>query len=349
VDAQRIFIADGKLRPIWRCLLSIPMVILAVLVAGKAGAFVSAGLPLGGWGRYVWSSVFILLALLGAFELLTRVFDRKPLGSVGLAFCGRWQRELGMGLGLGALMIVLVAILERLLGLAQFSFYTAPPGRVLAWGAALLCMLFVAATNEELVFRGYPFQRLVEALGGAGKFLAGKVLGWAAFERFAEALGAAGAVALFAGLFGLMHLANPSRTWISTLNTMLVGVPLALAYLRTRALWLPIGIHFAWNFFQGYGLGLPVSGMEMPISVLRAEVSGSALLTGGAYGPEGGLLATGVIVATTVYLARSRRIYISKEMRALVFGPTPAEALAEAVVPREITAAQANVGRPESS
>ena len=349
MHAQRIFIADGKLRPIWRCLLSIPMVILAVLVAGKAGAFVAAGFPLGGWGQYVWSSVFTLPALLGTFELLTRVFDRKPLGSVGLAFCGRWQRELGTGLGLGALMILLVAAVERLLGLAQFSFSSAPPGRVLAWGAALLGMLFVAATNEELVFRGYPFQRLVEALGGAGKFLAGKVLGVAAFERFAESLGAAGGVALFAGLFGLAHLANPSRTWISTLNTMLVGVPLALAYLRTRALWLPIGMHFTWNFFQGYVLGLPVSGLEMPISVLRAEVSGETLLTGGAYGPEGGLLATGVIVAGAVYLALSRRIYISKEMRALVFGPTPAAAVVEAVVLREITAAQANIDRPESS
>lgn len=349
MDAQRIFIADGKLRPIWRCLLSIPLVILAVLVAGKAGAFMTAGLPLGGWGRYVWSSVFTLPALLGVFDLLTRVFDRKLLGSVGLAFCGRWLRELGMGLSLGAIMIVLVAALERLLGGAQFSFSSVPPSGVLAWGAALLGMLFVAATNEELVFRGYPFQRLVEALGGAGKFLAGKILGGAAFERLAEALGAAGAVALFAGLFGLAHIANPSRTWISTLNTMLVGVPLALAYLRTRALWLPIGIHCAWNFFQGYGLGLPVSGMEMPISVLRAEVSGNALLTGGVYGPEGGLLATGVIVATTVYLALSKRIYISEEMRALVFGPTPAAAVGEALVPREITAEQANVDRPESS
>jgi len=349
VNAVRIFIADGKLRPVWRFFLSIPMVILAMVVAGKAGAFVSAGLPLGGWGRYVWSSVFTLPALLGAFELLTRVFDRKPLGSVGLAFCGRWQRELGTGLGLGALMIVLVAALERLLGLAQFSFYSAPPGRVLAWGAALLCMLFVAATNEELVFRGYPFQRLVETLGGAGKFLAGKVLGLAAFERFAEALGVAGAVALFAGLFGLAHIANPSRAWISTLNTMLVGVTFALAYLRTRALWLPVGIHFAWNYFQGFGLGLPVSGLGVPFSVLRAEVTGNELLTGGPYGPEGGLLATGVIVAATVYLALSKRIYISKEMRTLVFGPTPAEAVAEGVVPRELTAEQANSDRPESS
>lgn len=323
MDAQRIFIADGKLRPIWRCLLSIPMVILAVLVAGMLAGFVLArATP---QGRVVGAQFFALAALLAAFKLLTSLLDRRPLGSVGLAFCGRWHLELGMGVGIGALMILTVGALEQLLGAAHFTVNSASPGQFAGWGVGLLVFLFVAGTDEELIFRGYPFQRLVDALGPAA------------------------AVALFSGAFGLVHLRNPDHTWLSTLNTMLVGVPLALAYLRTRALWLPIGIHFAWNFFQGYGLGLPVSGMEMPISVLRAEVSGSALLTGGAYGPEGGLLATGVIVATTVYIARSRRIYISKEMRALVFGPTPAEALAEAVVPRELTAEQANVDRPESS
>lgn len=347
MNAVRIFIADGKLRPIWRFLLSIPMVILAMVVAGMVAGFVLArATP---QGRVVGAQLFALAGLLAAFKLLTSLLDRRPLGSVGLAFCGRWHLELGMGLGFGALMIFTVAALERLLGIAHFTLNSASPGRFLGWGAGLFVFLFVAATNEELIFRGYPFQRLVEALGGAGKFLAGKVPGLAAFERFAEALGAAGAVALFAGLFGLVHLRNPDHTWLSTLNTMLVGVPLALAYLRTRALWLPVGIHLAWNYFQGFGLGLPVSGLGVPFSVLRAEVTGNELLTGGPYGPEGGLLATGVIVAATVYLSLSKRIYISKEMRTLVFGPTPAEAVAETVVPRELTAEQANSDRPESS
>jgi hypothetical protein len=81
----------------------------------------------------------------------------------------------------------------------------------------------------------------------------------------------------------------------------------------------------------------------MPFSFFRAEVSGSELLTGGSYGPEGGLLATGVIVAATVYLSLSRSIYISREMSALVFGPAPvAASAAEAVVPREVSTEQAN-------
>jgi hypothetical protein len=323
VNAVRIFIADGKLRPVWRFLLSIPMVILAMLVAGMVAGFVLARAS--PQGRVVGAQLFALAALLAAFKLLTSLLDRRPLGSVGLAFCGRWYLELGMGLGFGALMIFAVAALERLLGIAHFTLNSASPGQFAGWGVGLLVFLFVAATDEELIFRGYPFQRLADALGPAA------------------------AVALFSGAFGLVHLRNPDHTWLSTLNTMLVGVPLALAYLRTRALWLPIGIHFAWNFFQGYGLGLPVSGIRMPFSLYRAEVAGNQLLTGGAYGPEGGLLATGVIVAATVYLSLSKRIYISKEMRTLVFDPTPAEAVAETVVPRELTAEQANSDRPESS
>ena len=69
---------------------------------------------------------------------------------------------------------------------------------------------------------------------------------------------------------------------------MLVGVPLSVAYLRTRALWMPVGIHFAWNYVQGFIFGLPVSGFRLPTSVLTARVHGAAWLTGSAYGPEGG-------------------------------------------------------------
>jgi hypothetical protein len=152
---------------------------------------------------------------------------------------------------------------------------------------------------------------------------------------------------VLSALFGLLHLGNAGHTWISTLNTMLVGVPLAVGYLRTRALWLPVGIHFSWNFLQGYGLGLPISGSSVPYSVLSAEVSGNALLTGANYGPEGNLLTTFVIIAATGYLWRAKSIYTSEEMRALVFGPPRAEASAEGTaVQLNISSEPASVDRP---
>lgn len=292
---ENVFLAGGRLRPIWRFLLSLPTIFLALFLAAQVRNFVfgNQAFPL----NVLWLTLLIFPALLGAFKLLTGILDGRPLATVGLAFRGRWLRELGLGLLIGTVMILLVAAVERVLGVARFTLGTAPPGRLWLWAGGLLLFGFIAATNEELIFRGYPFQRLVEAVG------------------------AAGAVGLCSALFGAVHLGNPHHTWISTLNTALVGIPLAVAYLRTRLLWLPIGIHFAWNFVQGFLLGLPVSGVEFPYPLFHAEVSGNALLTGGNYGPEASLLATVVVVLATGYLGFSKSIYISEETRALVFTP----------------------------
>lgn len=295
---EKVFLVHDGLRPIWRCCLSAAMIVVAYM-----GVAIALGTLFGAldWeatllSNLFWLNLLMLPALLGVFKILTAVFEGKSLGSVGLAFRGRWRQELAVGLGLGTAMILLVAGLERLLGLATFRWTTDSPQRLLSSGAFCFLLFLIAATNEELAFRGYPFQRLVDSIGSLG------------------------AVAVFSALFGLSHLANPSHTLGSTLNTMLVGVPLSVGYLRTRALWLPVGLHFGWNFFQGCALGLPVSGLLAPFSIFRAEVRGSNLLTGGNYGPEGGLLATAVIAAATLYLCFSRRIYISEEMRELVFG-----------------------------
>jgi membrane protease YdiL (CAAX protease family) len=219
---------------------------------------------------------------------------------MGLAFCGRWKTELAMGMGLGAATILAVGAMEWGLSLAHFSRNPIAT-QLLLEGGAYYCVLFmIAAAVEEITFRGYAFQRLVDAMGPVG------------------------AVIILSVVFSLVHLWNPSHTWLSTGNTILVGVAFSMAYLRTRSLWLPLGMHFAWNFVLGYGLGLPVSGIQFSKTLLSASVAGSAQLTGGDYGPEGGWLATVVILAALIYLSFSRSIYMSGEMRALVFGPANA-------------------------
>lgn len=258
-----------------------------------------------------WFNLMILAALLGIYKMLCTLLDDKPLASVGVAFHSRWKTELGTGFTLGAVMILAVAALERAFGLAGFSWMP-PTGesqrQVLIWAVVSLILFSVAGTAEELSFRGYPFQRLAESLGPAG------------------------AVAVFAALFGAAHLGNRAHTWISTFNTMLVGVTLAVAYLRTRSLWLPIGIHVSWNVIQGYALGFPVSGILLPAALVRPQIHGADWLTGGSYGPEGSLPATGVIVMATAFLLLSKSIYVSKEMRELV-GSAPAPNRAEAGAP----------------
>lgn len=295
---ERIFLVGGRLRSAWRFFLSVP----GVYVAFAATQVVLQALPQSFKSRSPYFQTFflenllLLLALLGVFKVLTAFCERRPLGSVGLAFHGRWGRELGLGIILGAAMILAVAALERTFRLAHFGLNSLSPAHALSSGVFYSLTLAMAATNEELVFRGYPFQRLVEAITPAG------------------------GIAVASALFGLAHLGNAHHTWISTVNTALVGVPLAIAYLRTRSLWMPVGIHFTWNFVLGFVIGLPVSGFAFPESLLQAQVHGAAWLTGAAYGPEGSVLATMVIVGATIYVLLSKRIYVSEEMRELVMG-----------------------------
>jgi membrane protease YdiL (CAAX protease family) len=227
----------------------------------------------------------------------TRVFEKRPFGSAGMALSGRWKAELALGLAIGTVMILAVAGMEWALGAAKFYWSGQEVRSLCLWGVGGFVVLTIAATNEEIMFRGYPFQRLVESIGPPG------------------------AIMILSVLFGFIHLGNPNSSWVGTANTALVGIPFSVAYLRTRMLWLPIGIHFAWNFVQAFVLGLPLSGISFPVALLRAEVSGSVTLTGGAYGPEAGLLATGIIVLATGYLAVSRSVYISEDTRAMVAGP----------------------------
>ena len=144
-------------------------------------------------------------------------------------------------------------------------------------------VFFAGAAHEEMVSRGYPFQRLMEVLGAP--------------------LAVVGQAAIFAGL----HHWNPHSNLMGTINTMLVGILFALAYLQTRQLWLPIGLHWSWNFFEA-AFGLPVSGITIEQMPLSAEVRGPELVHGGGYGPEAGLAASVVIAAVTVALIlRGRR------------------------------------------
>ena len=295
---DKVLSEDGRLRPFIRFLVSVAGIVTVAAAVGLTAIVMPV--PFGPWNRMAllfWFNLLLLPVLLGLYAILTHLLEHRALGSVGFALHPRWKNELVFGLVAGASMMLAVAGVEGLLGAATFSLAPAPPGKTILAGAFFLILLMLAAANEELVFRGYPFQRLVDA--GGPLF----------------------AVVALSVLFGAAHLRNPFHTWISILNTAVVGVLLAICYLRTRALWLPLGIHFAWNFVQGYILGLPVSGLALPGSVLQAKISGPLWLNGGAYGPEGSILCLGVIAAGTVYFFVSGRIFTTNEMQGLALGP----------------------------
>lgn len=281
--------ADGRLRAGWRALLFV-FGYLALVLLGFVGVISVAGqkwLEADVEFRLLANGFIGLAAGCLASWVFIRAFDRRSFRTLGLWFYAGWGRELWLGLLPGVGLLTLVVAPLALAGRIEFTgvkLDLAAALRALVW---TLLLLVPAAASEEVLFRGYPFQRLVEAWG-----------------RVAPVLG-------LSALFGAAHLSNPAHTWLSTANTVVVGIFLALLYLKTRGLWLPIGFHFAWNFAMGFGYSLPVSGIVLGAQPWATTLGGPVWLTGGNYGPEGSVLTTGVFVAATVWLGWTRRLGVS--------------------------------------
>lgn len=177
-------------------------------------------------------------------------------------------------------------------------------GRELPAGIAIGLVLFSAVVGVIAAFGGYRVighngpQVLVPAL--AISILSGfteEIFFRGFFFRLTEKwLGTWIALALSAGLFGALHLGNPNATVLAAIAIMLeAGIMLAAIYMLTRRLWMAIGLHAAWNFAQGGIYGIAVSGGAMD-GLLRPDMRGPDLLTGGAFGAEASLPA--IVVAT---------------------------------------------------
>jgi len=258
---------DGRRRrALWRFALAAGAYFVADWCAASLARF--APIPPGFEAVY-WPLLAIFL--LAAFTVLLAVCDKvreRPLAAQGLDLERPWARELFLGVLLSAGMIALAVLAIALLGSVRLRAHVTAGSLRLA--LVELWILITAALAEEVTFRGYPFQRL------------------------AESVGAAGAVTALSGLFGAAHLGNPHASLWGFLNTVLVGVLLALAYLRTRGLWLPWGIHLGWNAALGLVFGLPVSGLTEFAVLVEGKAQGPTWLTGGDYGIEAS--ATGTVV-----------------------------------------------------
>lgn len=233
------------------------------------------------------------------------LLEGLPFRALGWANHRGWLRDFGLGSIIGAVSVLLAVLVGVIGGGYHCNLNSAVPPYAI--GKALLGsgLLFIgAAAGEEMLFRGYPLQTLTRAR-----------LAWLA-------------IFLTSVPFAAAHLSNPNVVrGVTFANTALAGVWLAIAYLRTRSLWLPLGIHWAWNWTMGSVLGLPVSGITRlgPAPLFRFQDTGPAWLTGGAYGPEGGAICTVAILASMVFLWRTPWLTASDEMKALT-SPTLNEA-----------------------
>jgi len=296
--------ADGRIRPIWRAILYataglVALIAATILVLLFVEAFAPGAIQGLGSAKAMMARPMIFVAvyatsnvalLLLAWLFLT-VFDRRSFRVLGIWFFAGWGREVVAGVGLGVAVLVVCVGFSVTFRAVVFQGMADLSSASLLGLAKTALLLFFAAANEEFLFRGYAFQRLVDSLGAL----------WT--------------VLITSALFGIAHLFNPSPTPLSTANTVLAGVLLSLAYLKTRALWLPIGLHWAWNFTMGPVLGLPVSGLNVTPTLFRAESTGPQWLGGGAYGPEGGVLMTAVCVVAILWLSRTRKIAPSPAMQ----------------------------------
>jgi membrane protease YdiL (CAAX protease family) len=210
--------------------------------------------------------------------------DRRRIADFGLGLDRDWWLDLGFGFALGAALMTLVFGVELALGWIVVTGTFAPPGDFLSEFLAVCALFLVVGVQEELLARGYLLTNLCEGLRG-----------WLG-ERGSTAV----AVLVSSAVFGGLHLGNPNATLVSTLSISLAGVMLAVGYVLTDDLAIPIGLHISWNLFQGGVYGFPVSGLGIDVAVVAIAQRGPDRWTGGAFGPEAGLLGVAAILLGTL-------------------------------------------------
>jgi membrane protease YdiL (CAAX protease family) len=304
MEAYNFFIDEhGHLRSGWRlAIFAISFLICAqlcevLLLWSIAGVLHRSALDVAvsNWGFAAGHGAILFSAGLVGWAC-GKLFEELPLRALGCLPERGWLRNLAVGSALGAASLLLAAALATVTRGIHFRFDTAGPRSIGATVAVSALVFVFAAAAEEMLFRGYPLQTLTRAN-----------LAW---------LG----IILTSVPFAAVHLRNPNVVpGFTFVNTALAGLWLAVAYLRTRSLWLPLGLHWSWNWAQASLLGLPVSGIDRlaPAPLLRAINSGPDWLTGGSYGIEGGAACTIALLISTFVIWRTKLISSSNV-------PTPA-------------------------
>ena len=252
---------------------------------------------------------WVMLASWGCLKL----FEQLRLGSLGFGFFRGCGKEILLGLGIAAAMIVATVVLQMIGGGTRIilnpmfwktvngarSWDVIGSGMILREAIMTFIFFSFAAAFEELMFRGYAFQTILrDAIPPVIPILA---------------------LSIF---FGALHWGNPDSTIFSTVNTILAGVWLSVAYLKTRSLWFATALHVGWNWTMGMIFGLPVSGMKLPhYPILISTSETPKWLTGEGYGPEGGVAATLILLIATILIWKSKSLRVAPGMQKMLAAP----------------------------
>ena len=292
MEAHNFFIGkDRHLRSGWRVtFFAVAFLVCARLFEAAASVVTHA---VGGFPAGFWKD--LLPFLIGAVVLFSAatlvgwacgaIFEELPFKALGWWLHRGWFKNVALGSLLGAASLLLAAGFTAVTRGIKFTFNSSPGSTIGKTAIASLIIFVIAGAAEESLFRGYPLQTFTRAK-----------LAWVG-------------VLLTSLPFAAVHLANPNVSrGFTFINTAVAGVWLAAAYLRTRSLWFPLGLHWAWNWTQASLLGLPVSGIQRiaPAPLLHAMNAGPDWLTGGAYGIEGGAACTVALVISTLVIWRMK-------------------------------------------
>ena len=292
----RVFISpdEPRLRAGWRLLLqTLLMILISLLVGILVPAFFNGGV--GGNAGFLISQIVELVVFTLSIYIARRFLDKRSFASLGLAANARAFIDILAGIAVTFFMMGLIYLLEFAMGwltFDAFAWQVEPVGAVFTSVLSFFVIFILVGWNEELLSRGYHLQTIAS---GINTF-------WG--------------VVISSAVFGIAHLGNPNATWASAAGIFLAGLFLAYGYLRTGQLWLSIGLHIGWNFFEGAVFGFPVSGLDI-YQLMRIRVQGPELWTGGAFGPEAGLIVVpGLILGTVLIYVYSKMIRKNAEVGA---------------------------------
>ncbi len=271
---MKIFINEHEDRPRagWRLLLQFIIMVVIMAVVGFGFYFVlPTSLPL-------MSAAPMFFAVIGSVWIAAKYFDNRPLADYGITFNRLWGNEFLLGVAIAALAQLVIFGIEWYAGWITITGYgwnvETETSFWIGFPAFLLAMLLVGF-HEELFSRGYQILNLTEGLS---------------YPSIGQRGALTIAVLLTSSLFGFLHYYNPNASALSTFNIILAGVVLAVPFILTGRLALSAGLHFSWNFVMAGIFGFPVSGQAIETSVLTIQQGGTDLITGGAFGPEAGLI-----------------------------------------------------------
>ena len=255
---------EPRLRAGWRLFLQTLLLFVFGIVVSFAGSL------FGGIGSAasIWAQVLNLIAVTGSIYVARRWLDKRSFESLGLKLNQQTLMDILAGIGITFVQMGFIYIVMLGLGWLTFTGFAwqFDPINVVITNVLTFFIVFIfVGWNEELLSRGYHLQTIASGFN----------LFWG--------------VIISSAVFGLLHLGNPNATWVSAAGIFFAGIYLAYGYIRTKQLWLSIGLHIGWNFFEGVGFGFPVSGLDI-YPLLRINVTGPELWTGGAFGPEAGLI-----------------------------------------------------------